>query len=99
METRSRDRKRSSESASKNKQKVVDSCTETNNFLSLEDQQKQGKGFRVPGLSSSKEQTTNKERKVSTSNSEHTVEDLQPSTSGGEKQIDTSSHTSADIPF
>ncbi|GJD05995.1 E3 ubiquitin-protein ligase TRIP12 [Galdieria sulphuraria] len=82
METRSKDRKRSLECTSRNTEKRVDSCAETNYCLSRgeRDQHKQGKGFRLPGLSRSK-QTNKKEKNLSEFNSQPTTEDLQPSSS------------------
>jgi len=88
METRSKDRKRSLECTSRNTKKGVDTHSETDHCLSRgeqREQHKQGKGFRLPDLSTSRCKETNK-RKLSEVRTEQTKEDLQPSTSSGTKQ-------------
>jgi hypothetical protein len=85
METRSKDRKRSLECTSRNTKKGVDTHSETDHCLSRgeqREQHKQGKGFRLPDLSTSRCKETNK-RKLSEVRTEQTKEDLQPSTSSG----------------
>ncbi|GJQ15813.1 hypothetical protein GpartN1_g7604.t1 [Galdieria partita] len=88
METRSKDRKRSLEYTLRNREKRVDTSTETNHCLPREDQRdqhKRGKGFRSSGWSQSKE-TSKKEKKLSEYNSEELGQELQPSSSRGTKR-------------